>query len=77
VADFPFVSYILAFERKVIEDALSEDTNISGHDYLEKIVQVEFDIPAVEETRIQRILAHWELAWFPHIWGCKMARKME
>ena len=43
-ASFPNVIYLLAFDRKRVEDALTEQ-GIEGRNYLEKIVQVSFDIP--------------------------------
>jgi predicted KAP-like P-loop ATPase len=45
-ASFPNIIYILAFDRKRVEDALTEQ-GIDGRSYLEKIVQVSFDIPVL------------------------------
>jgi len=45
-ASFPNIVYILAFDRRRIEKALSED-GVPGRDYLEKIVQLSFDLPAI------------------------------
>lgn len=45
-ANFPNIIYVLAFDRKRVEDALSEQ-GIPGRAYLEKILQVGFDLPAV------------------------------
>jgi hypothetical protein len=45
-ASFPNVIYILAFDRKRVEKALA-DQGIPGRDYIEKILQVAVDIPAV------------------------------
>lgn len=45
-ASFPNVIYLLAFDRKRVEDALTEQ-GIDGRTYLEKIVQVSFDIPVL------------------------------
>ena len=45
-ASFPNVIYITAFDRTRVEDALSEQ-GIPGKDYLEKILQLGFDLPAV------------------------------
>jgi predicted KAP-like P-loop ATPase len=47
-ANFPNVIYILAFDRKRVEQALSEQ-GIPGRAYLEKILQVGMDLPAVPE----------------------------
>ncbi len=48
-ASFPNVIYLLAFDRMRVEEALTE-TGIDGRNYLEKIVQIPVDIPAVPET---------------------------
>ena len=45
-ASFPNVIYIAAFDRTRIEDALTEQ-GIPGKDYLEKILQLGIDLPAV------------------------------
>ncbi|ADE36818.1 KAP family P-loop NTPase fold protein [Methanohalophilus mahii] len=44
-ADFPNIIYLLAFDRKIIEKNLEVQAGVSGKDYLNKIVQVDFDIP--------------------------------
>jgi len=45
-ASFPNVIYVLAFDRLRVETALAEQ-GVSGRDYIEKILQVAIDIPAV------------------------------
>jgi predicted KAP-like P-loop ATPase len=55
-ADFPNLIYFLLFDRGLIEQALEADPVASGRDYLEKIVQVGFDIPQVERTRLEKVL---------------------
>lgn len=52
-ANFPNVIYLAAFDRKRVEDALAEH-GISGRDYLEKILQVGVDLPAVPEAILNR-----------------------
>lgn len=47
-ASFPNIIYLLAFDRARVEDALTE-SGIDGRSYLEKIVQVSVDIPAVSD----------------------------
>ena len=47
-ASFPNVIYLLAFDRNRVERALSDDT-VSGRAYLEKIVQINYDVPEVSE----------------------------
>lgn len=57
-ASFPNVTYVLAFDRKVVEYHLTEKDKIQGRDYLEKIVQVNFDIPTPDSGAVHRILWH-------------------
>lgn len=45
-ACFPNIIYIVAFDRVRIEEALAEQ-GVPGRDYLEKILQVAVDLPAV------------------------------
>ncbi|MGH9428654.1 MAG: KAP family P-loop NTPase fold protein, partial [Terriglobia bacterium] len=45
-ANFPNVIYLLAFDRLRVEQALGEQ-GIPGRDYLEKILQIGIDLPAV------------------------------
>ena len=45
-ANFPNIIYVLAFDRERVEKALNEQ-NIPGRDYLEKILQIGFDLPTV------------------------------
>lgn len=47
-ANFPNIIYLLAFDRNRVEQALGEQ-GIPGRDYLEKILQVAIDLPAVSE----------------------------
>lgn len=51
-ASFPNIVYLLAFDRNRIEAAL-EETNIPGREYLEKIIQVSYDLPAVPDQMLQ------------------------
>lgn len=54
-ADFPNVVYLLLFQRDIVEKSLGDGAQ-TGRDYLEKIVQVPFDIPTIEESRLHGIL---------------------
>jgi hypothetical protein len=55
VGDLPGVTYLLAFDSRPVRDALSTN-GINGHEYLEKIVQVEHVLPAVSEERLHAML---------------------
>jgi predicted KAP-like P-loop ATPase len=54
-ADFHKTTYLLAFDRQIAEQALTED-GFPGRVYLEKILQVSFDLPAVQERDISEFL---------------------
>ncbi len=54
-ADFPNVVYLLLFQRDIVEKRLNEKSQV-GKDYLEKIIQVPFDIPRIEQSRLEQIL---------------------
>lgn len=51
-ASFPNIVYVLAFDRDRVEQALTED-GIPGRAYLEKIVQLSFDVPQAPETLLR------------------------
>ena len=54
-ADFDSVTYVLAFDRNVVESVLEMEQRVSGREYLEKIVQVGFDIPPAEPSKLKQI----------------------
>jgi predicted KAP-like P-loop ATPase len=55
-ADFPNLIYLVLCQRDIVERSLLKLTSGSGKDYLEKIVQVGFDVPQVERAKLQRVL---------------------
>jgi len=57
IANFPKVIYLLAFDREVVIKALAQEQGISGDEYLEKIVQVPFELPLPDKTSLQRLLS--------------------
>jgi predicted KAP-like P-loop ATPase len=55
--DLSKVSYLLLFQRDIVEGALTEvSSSPSGRNFLDKIVQAGFDMPAVEPQRLQQVL---------------------
>lgn len=54
-ASFPNVIYLLAFDRQRVEQALTE-TGFDGRAYLEKIVQLGMEIPAIPSATLVRQL---------------------
>jgi predicted KAP-like P-loop ATPase len=71
-ARFPYVVYVLAFDRDAVANALSGLGVTSGEEYLEKIVQVSFDLPPISEQTmtlmiseaIEKIVATYPSAHF-------------
>ena len=51
-ASFPNIVYVLAFDRTRVEQALTED-GVPGRAYLEKIVQLSFDVPQAPEMLLR------------------------
>lgn len=56
VADFPNVIYVLLMDRDIVRSALKEVHNISGDEYLEKIIQIPFEIPLLGKDKVNDIL---------------------
>ncbi len=54
--DFPNVIYLLSFDRKIVEASLKTQEGIAGKDYMDKIIQVSFDVPLVKQEKINAIL---------------------
>ncbi|WP_201509230.1 KAP family P-loop NTPase fold protein [Psychrobacter alimentarius] len=53
--EFPNMVFLLLFQRDIVEDKMNDGLQL-GRDYLEKIIQVPFDIPQIETTRIHKLL---------------------
>ena len=58
IADFPRVSYLLAFDRDVVVQALDGVQRGYGAQYLEKIVQVPIRVPELSEQISERITSN-------------------
>lgn len=54
--DFPNIIYLLSFDREVIQEALNGQPGKKGKEYIEKIVQVNFNIPLTKQEKIAQIL---------------------
>ena len=55
VADFPNIIYILSMDRGVVSRALEEVHKIDGNQYLEKIIQLPFEIPELSKSKLNSI----------------------
>lgn len=56
LADFPNTVYLLAFDYDVVVKALKKVQNGDGKEYLEKVIQVPFEIPAPNMQSIHNAL---------------------
>ena len=56
VADFPNTVYFLAFDHKLVEKALEPFQSGSETRYLEKIVQLDFEVPYPGQSQIAAVL---------------------
>jgi predicted KAP-like P-loop ATPase len=55
--DFPNLIYLVLYERTIVEKNIEKALNVpSGREYLEKIVQVGFDVPMVDVARVHQLL---------------------
>lgn len=55
LADFPYTIYLLAFDRDVVVRALSEVQKGDGAEYLEKVIQVPFELPSPNADDIYQV----------------------
>lgn len=55
-ADLPNVVYFLLFQRDLVEEALDQEMLGHGKGYLEKIVQVGVDVPALQRAQLYNVL---------------------
>jgi len=58
--DFPNLIFLLAFQRDTVERALSRygspgEPYFEGKDYLQKIIQVGFDVPRAQRTKLEKV----------------------
>ncbi|MFT5330402.1 MAG: putative KAP-like P-loop ATPase [Parasphingorhabdus sp.] len=54
-ANLPNITFVLLYQPQVVESALENIAGVSGRDFLEKIVQISFDLPAISPEQVQRI----------------------
>lgn len=56
IADFPRIMYLLSFDDKIVLDSLKNSGMISSDKYLEKIIQISFNVPTVRSNRVRNVL---------------------
>jgi predicted KAP-like P-loop ATPase len=54
--DFPNVIYLILCDRTIVENNITRALSVPGRDYLEKIVQVAFDVPMIDVERVRKVL---------------------
>lgn len=56
VAKFPNIIYLLVFDREIVANALDKFQDGHGDEYLEKIIQLPIQIPAISKKSLRNIL---------------------
>ncbi len=55
VGDLPNIIYVLTMDREVVSNALTEVHKFDGNEYLEKIIQIPFEIPELKRSKLYEI----------------------
>lgn len=51
--NFPNITFVLLYDKNIIMDALSgEQGKVNGQEYLEKLVQIEFNVPEIRHDKL-------------------------
>ncbi len=63
-ASLPHLIFLLAFDRDIIEQVLNDEgggreLQRSGPSYLEKIVQISYDLPRIPKAQLHRLMVTW------------------
>ena len=53
VANFSNIIYLIAFDRDIVITALNSQFSGKGQEYLEKIIQVEYELPSIQEDKLE------------------------
>jgi predicted KAP-like P-loop ATPase len=64
VADFPLVTYLVAFDKEIVGTALQEVQGFSGESYLEKIIQVPLELPTIQSDSLRDLFLEKLLSVF-------------
>ncbi len=56
VCDFPNVTYVLAFDKDIVANALEDEQKVDGSAYLEKIIQLSIDLPEISQDDLRNYL---------------------
>jgi hypothetical protein len=56
VADFPNTTYVLSFDYEVVVEAIGNKLGVDGRTYLEKVVQLQIDVPLPGRMTLERMV---------------------
>jgi hypothetical protein len=56
-ANFKNTYFLIAFDKDIVIDSLSNEYKINGEKYIEKIIQIDYTIPSIPNEDISRIFA--------------------
>lgn len=56
LGNFPNTIYLLAFDKKIVINALRKVQEGSGSEYLEKVIQIPFEIPLISREELETLL---------------------
>ncbi|MBI2480718.1 MAG: AAA family ATPase, partial [Planctomycetia bacterium] len=56
VADFPNTTYVLSFDYEVVVEAIGNKLGVDGRTYLEKVVQLQIDVPLPRRMTLERMV---------------------
>lgn len=57
MGDYANTTYLLAFDKEYVVHAINQIDGVGGEEYIEKIVQLPFDIPSIQQQDLEKIFA--------------------
>lgn len=54
LVDFPNIIYILSFDKEIVTNILKENFPTNADDYLKKIIQIEKNLPIIDDTILRK-----------------------
>jgi predicted KAP-like P-loop ATPase len=77
VADFPRTVYLLAFDHKIVAEAIQRSLGVEGRSYLEKIIQLQIDVPPTALASIHQLFIEQLRAYprTPAVFNVTMAKR--
>ena len=56
IADLPNIIYFISFDRKIVSEALNKYHKNNGDKFLEKIIQIPFELPNIQKEKIENYI---------------------